>query len=368
MEPNLYIKKLARLLVHYSVEVKEKELIGISGTTAAEPLLKEIYKEVLRAGAYPRVQIDFEDREYLFYALAQDFQIDYLDPVELQEIEHIDASIGISANFNPHSLTAVDPALKQRRIIARKPLADAFYKKWAAGKLRWVGTLFPSPALAQEAHMSYEEYANFVFSCMRLDEDDPVAAWRNFSTVQEKICRRLDKVKEMRIIGQDTDLTLRIDGRTWINCDGKNNFPDGEVFTGPIEDSASGTIRFTFPGIVQGEEIEDIFLRFEKGRVVEARALKGEKLLQRLLDTDEGARYIGEVAIGTNEQIRRFSKKILLDEKMGGTIHLAVGRGYTLTGSKNESAIHWDMLKDMRQSGEIYADGKLIYKEGAFCL
>lgn len=368
MEPNLYIKKLAHLLVHYSVEVKEKELIGISGTTASEPLVKEIYKEVLRAGAYPRVDINFEDQEYLFYTLAQDFQIDYTDPVDLYETEHIAASISISANFNPHALTAVDPALKQRRIIAKKPIADTFFKRWNDGQLRWVGTLYPSPALAQEAHMSYEEYADFVFSCMRLDEDDPVGAWRRFSAAQEKTCRRLNQAKKMRIIGQDTDLTFRCEGRTWINCDGKNNFPDGEIFTGPIEDSAAGTIRFNFPGIYQGEEIEDICLRFEKGKVVEARAVKGEKLLRRLLDTDEGSRYIGEIAVGTNEHIRRFSKKILLDEKMGGTIHLAIGRGFALSGSKNESAIHWDMLKDMRQGGQIFADGKLIYKDGAFCI
>lgn len=214
--------------------------------------------------------------------------------------------------------------------------------------------------------MSLDEYAEFVFSCMRLNEEDPVAFWRHFSICQKKLCNRLNGVKKMRYVGQDTDLKFRCEGRNWVNCDGKNNFPDGEVFTGPVEDSVEGTIRFTYPGIFQGEEVEDIFLRFEKGKVIEARAAKGKKLLHKLLDTDEGARFVGEIAIGTNEHINRFTKNMLFDEKMGGTVHLAIGRGIPLSGSKNKSAIHWDMLKDMREGGKIYADGKLIYENGSF--
>lgn len=368
MEPNLYIQKLARLLVQYSVEVKEKEEISIFGTTNAESLLKEIYKEVLRAGAFPRVHMQFEDQEYLLYTLAKDFQIDYTDPFEIHEMENIAATIRVFPDFNPHALTAIDPGLKQRRMLAKKPISDILFNRWGEGKLRWVGTLFPSPALAQEAHMSAVEYADFVFSCMHLDEDDPVKFWQDFSAWQEKICSRLNKVKEMRYVGLDTDLSFRCEGRTWINCDGKINFPDGEIFTGPVEDSVDGTIRFTFPGVFQGEEVEDIFLRFEKGKVVEARAAKGEKLLHKMLNTDEGAKYVGEIAVGTNEHINRFTKHMLFDEKMGGTVHLALGRGFNFTGSKNESAIHWDMLKDMRQGGKIYADGKLIYRDGNFLI
>ena len=368
MEPNLYIKKLARLLVNYSVEVKEKDKVSITGGTFSEPLLKEIYKEALRAGAHPRVHIEFQDMQYLLYTLAKDFQIDYTDPFELHEMGNSDAIIRISTDFNPHALTSIDPALKQRFILARKPILDTIFKRWDQEELRWVATLFPTPALAQEARMSNEEYADFVFSCMRLDEEDPVVFWQSFSVFQEKIRTRLNAVKEMRYVGQDTDLRFRCAGRTWINCDGKNNFPDGEIFTGPIEDSVEGTIRFTYPGIFQGEEVEDIFLRFEQGKVVEARATKGEKLLHKLLDTDKGSRYVGEIAIGTNDHINRFTKNILFDEKMGGTIHLAIGRGYAASGSKNESAIHWDMLKDMKSGGEIHADGKLIYRDGKFLI
>ncbi len=366
MKPDIRITKLSRLLVQYSVEVKEKDKIIIGGTTASEPLLREIYQEVLQAGAHPRVHIQFQDQEYLFYSLAKDFQIDYIDPFELFEMENCDAIIHVFPDLNPYTLTSIDPDKKQRKVLTQKPIMETIFKRWGEGKLRWVATACPSPALAQEARMAFDEYAEFVFSCMYLNEDDPVAFWHTFSARQQKICDRLNQVKEMRYVGQDTDLKFRCDGRTWINCDGKNNFPDGEVFTGPIEDSVEGTIRFSYPGIYQGEEVEDIFLRFEKGKVVEARAAKGERLLHKLLDTDEDARFVGEIAIGTNDNINRFTKNMLFDEKMGGTVHLAIGRGLPISGSKNGSAIHWDMLKNMQDGGKIYADGKLIYNNGTF--
>ena len=368
MKPDPRIIKLAKLLVQYSVEEKEKEKVSISGTTASEPLLREIYREVLRAGAHPRVHIQFQDQEYIFYTLAKDFQIDYTDPFVIHEMENIDAMIAVLLDLNPHGLTSIDAENKKRRALARQPVMETVFKRWGEGKLRWVGSACPSPALAQEAHMSFEEYGEYIFSCMHLEADDPVQFWRDFSVWQQKICDRLNGVKEIRYVGQDTDLKFSCEGRKWINCDGKNNFPDGEVFTGPVEDSVEGTIRFTYPGIFQGEEVEDIFLRFEKGRVVEARAKKGEKLLHNLLDIDEGARSVGEIAIGTNEHIDRFTKNMLFDEKMGGTVHLAIGRGLPESGSKNISAIHWDMLKDMRVGGKIYADGELIYQDGSFLL
>ena len=214
--------------------------------------------------------------------------------------------------------------------------------------------------------MAWEEYADYVFACCKLDDDDPVRSWRDLSAWQQGLCDRLKDYDSMRIVGKDTDLRFRCAGRSWINCDGHNNLPDGEVFTGPIEDSVEGTIRFTFPGVFQGEAVEDIFLRFEQGRVVEARAAEGEALLHGMIGTDEGARYVGEIAVGTNDRIDRFTRNMLLDEKMGGTIHLALGRGIPLCGSRNKSAIHWDLLKDMRDGGEIFADGKLIYQDGRF--
>ena len=366
MKPDQRLTKLAHLLVTYSIEVKEKEKITISGSTSSEPLLREIFQQVLQAGGHPSLRMNIEDQDYLLYKHARDFQIEHTDPFRLYEAENMDATIAIFPDQNPHALTSIEAEKKKKRLLAQKPITETIFGRWGAGKLRWVGTACPSSALAQEAHMSFNEYAEFVFSSMHLNEDDPIAYWRNFSTNQQKICDRLNGVKQMRYVGKDTDLSFRCEGRTWINCDGKNNFPDGEVFTGPVEDSVEGTIRFTYPGIYQGEEVEDIFLRFERGKVVEARAAKGEPLLRKLLETDEGSCYVGEIAIGTNKNITRFTKNMLFDEKIGHTVHLAIGRGIPISGSKNMSALHWDMLKDMSDGGEIYADDKLIYKNGEF--
>lgn len=360
------LRKLAYLLVNYSVGVQEKQTVRLSGTTNSEPLLRELYQEVIKAGGYPRVTMQFPDQDYLFYKLGQDHQINHLDPIDLYEMENIDALIVIFLDLNPHNLTSIDSEKKQKHILAKKKLSETVFQRWGSGELNWVGTAFPSSALAQEARMANDEYKEFLFSCMHLNEENPIQYWQNFSNWQQQICDRLNSVKQMQYIGQDTDLSFRCEGRKWINCDGKVNFPDGEVFTSPVEDSVNGTIRFTYPGIYQGEEVEDILLRFENGRIVEAKAKKGEKLLHDLIEIDEGARYVGEIAIGTNTQIDKFTKNMLLDEKMGHTIHLAIGRGMPESGSRNNSAIHWDMLKDMRGGGKIFADGKLIYKDGAF--
>jgi aminopeptidase len=360
------LQKLARLLVQYSTEVKPGERVRIDGTPASEPLLREVYREVLKAGGYPIVRMRLTEEDHVFYTVASDSQLDYVDPLALHEIETIDVFVRAFPDQNPHALTSVPAEKKQRRLRAQKPLTERFFQRWNEGKVRWVGTAYPSPALAQEAHMSLEEFTDFVYGAGRLEEPDPAAAWREISARQQKLCDRLNQCSSIRYKGLDTDLTFSCAGRNWINCDGKLNFPDGEVFTGPVEESVNGTIRFTYPGIFQGQEIEDIFLRFKDGQVVESRAAKGADLLSKLLQTDAGASRVGEIAIGTNYQIQRFSKNMLFDEKMGGTIHLAVGMGIPGSGSKNVSALHWDMLKDMRQGGEIYADGVLIYKDGQF--
>ena len=366
MMPDERLGKLAKVLVGYSIEVGEGDRVRIAGTTASESLIREIYREVLRVGGHPRVHMSFEDQQYILYSTASDEQLEDIDPIAMHEMEHIDCIVQTFPDLNPHALSSIDPGKKQLVTRAMKPVMDVLFRRWGEGELKWVGTACPTPALAQEAKMSLEEYSEFVFECMHLNDEDPTSFWKGFSGRQQEICDRLNGVKEMRYVGRDTDLAFRCDGRTWINCDGKNNFPDGEIFTGPIEDSVEGRIRFTYPGIYHGEEIEDIMLRFESGRVVEARAAKGEKLLLKLLDTDEGSRYVGEIAIGTNDNIDRFTKNMLFDEKMGKTVHLALGMGIPGSGSKNVSAIHWDMLKDMSDGGEIHADGELIYKDGRF--
>jgi len=232
--------------------------------------------------------------------------------------------------------------------------------------MRWCGTLFPTYALAQEADMSLSEYEEFVYGAMLLDREDPIAEWRAFSVEQQKKVDYLDKVHEIRIVAEDTDLRMEVGGRKWMNSDGHRNFPSGEVFTGPVEESVNGTIRFTYPGIRGGAAVEDVKLRFENGRLVDASAGRGEELLLGEIDTDEGARYLGEVAIGNNYGIQRFTRNTLFDEKIGGTCHIALGSSYPDTGGKNESAIHWDLVCDLRRGGAVYADGEVIHENGAW--
>jgi len=236
------------------------------------------------------------------------------------------------------------------------------------GDLVWSGSLFPARANAQEANMSLSEYEDFVYETCKINTADPIGEWQKVEEKQQKICNMLDKKKHIRIVSVDTDISMSVAGRKWVNCCGRVNLPDGEIFTGPVEDSVNGKIRFSFPGIIEGKEVEDIRLVFKDGKVVEATAGKGEDLLHALLATDEGATYVGEIAIGTNYQINRFTRHMLFDEKIGGTVHLAVGRSLPASLGKNESLIHWDMLCDMKGCGKIYADGELIYEQGKFLI
>ncbi|RZN46218.1 aminopeptidase [archaeon] len=363
-----YMKKMASLLVNYSTQVKEGDAVVIAADASARDMMLEIYREVLRAGGIPMIVPQFEDASYIFYATASDAQLDAVHPLMDDIAKKTDVSIQLLAGTNLKSLSTIDPSRIARRSKAQSYLMDIFMERQAKKELRWVLGPYPSPAYAQEASMSTEAYEEFVYKACLLDADDPVAEWQRLSKVQQVVCDYLEKCSELRYVGVDTDLTMSIKGRTWINCDGDNNMPDGEVFTGPVEDSVNGTIRFTYPAIYHGNEVEDVRLTFKDGKVVEARASKGEAFLNKMLDTDEGARYVGEAAIGTNAGITHFSKNMLFDEKMGGTIHIALGAGYPETGSTNKSSIHWDILKDMKDGGKVYADDELIYEDGTFLI
>ncbi|HSL85475.1 MAG TPA: aminopeptidase, partial [Bacteroidales bacterium] len=234
------------------------------------------------------------------------------------------------------------------------------------GSLRWCGTQFPAYGDAQEAGMSLEEYEDFVYGAGLLDLEDPVAEWKRISREQDRWIAYLNTKKTIRIVSGETDVTASVDGRKWINCDGKVNFPDGEIFTSPVEDSVEGNVYFEFPLIYSGKEIQGIRLKIEKGRIVEASAEKGEELLLTILDTDEGARTFGELAIGTNYGIKNITKNILFDEKIGGTFHMAIGDSFPEAGGENKSVIHWDMIGELRKEGKIYADGELFHERGQF--
>ncbi len=358
------IEKLAKLCAHYSVDVKPKEEVLIRGSASAFPLMKEIFKECLLSDAYPLIMPNL-DVEYIFFKYAKDHQLKFVAPFEKFRVENVDVHITVWCQPNPKVLTNIDPSKIKTHRASRREITEIFSKRAADGKLKWTLLPYPIDAQAQEANMSLEEYEEFVYGSCFVDKKDPIVEWKKISRLQAKICSFLNQVHQIRVVGEDTDLTFKVEERKWINSDGKRNMPSGEVFTAPIENSANGTIRFTFPGIYSGREVEDVKLTFKKGKVTEAAAAKGETLLQQILKID-GADRIGEAAIGTNYGITKFTKNMLFDEKMGGTIHVALGNSYPETGGLNKSAIHWDILKDMKKGGEIYADDELFYKNGKF--
>jgi aminopeptidase len=362
------IAKLADLLVNYSVSVRSGDKVLINGNSMAAPLLREVYTSVLRAGGHPLMLVSLPDMDDVMYRLASEEQLMFLPPPLMLGVETYDASISISGAENTKNLSNVDPAKVVARSQGRRPMLDTFMNRSASGALRWTGTLFPTHAYAQDAEMSLHDYEDFVYRACMPDPDDPIGYWRRFSLWQQKIVEWLRGKKEIRVCSRDTDLNLCIDQRAFISCDGHHNMPDGEVFTGPVENTVEGHVTFSYPAIYQGREVTGVRLAFEKGKVVNATAEKNEAFLQKILDTDEGARYVGEFAIGTNEGIQQFTREILFDEKIGGTFHMALGAGYPETGSRNKSSIHWDMICDLRDGGEIWVDNVLLYREGRFVI
>jgi aminopeptidase len=360
-----YNEKLAKLVVHYSVKVQKDDKVTIRGGVDSVDLVREIQLEVIKAGGQIlTTTIGIPGGAELYYKYAQEHQLKFQNPVSKKIIEEVDKSINVFSSTNRKALSSVDPSKIMTAREASKELQKLYSDRVAKGEIDWVICPFPAPAFAQEGNMGTFEYKEFVYKALALDKEDPVEYWKKVEEEQAAIVEILKKGKELRIVGEDTDLTLGIEGRGWINACGQKNLPDGEVFTSPIEDAVNGTIRFTYPGIYMGNEVENIWLKFKDGKVVEATASKGQELLDKVLEM-ENADILGEVAIGTNYGIQRFTKNMLFDEKMGGTIHLALGNGFKEIGSKNESIIHWDILKEMKSDDSvIYLDGKEIYKAG----
>ncbi|MBI2830445.1 MAG: aminopeptidase, partial [Chloroflexi bacterium] len=334
---DLRVENLAKVLVEYSVAVRPGDKVVISGSTLTEPLLKEIFVKILQAGGYPLMMAALPDTDELFFRYASEEQLKHVPkPVELI-METYDVRIGILGESNTKSLSNVDPAKKVVQQRARTELMRTFMRRSGTGELRWVVAPYPTNAMAQDAEMGLNEYADFVYGTCLPDMNDPVGYWHRFSARQQKVVDWLKGKKQVHLKGPDTDLRLSVDGRTFINCDGRHNMPDGEVFTGPVEDSVEGHVYFSYPTIYGGREVTGVRLWFEQGKVVKATAEKNEDFLNRTLDTDAGARYVGEFSVGTNEAITKFTREILFDEKIGGSFHMAMGAGYPETGSKNES-------------------------------
>ncbi|HSU65507.1 MAG TPA: aminopeptidase, partial [Tepidisphaeraceae bacterium] len=358
---------MADVLVNYSVGVKKGQSVRISGAPVAQPLVVELYRKVLLAGGHPIVRMTPDELGEILYKTASDEQLRYFSPISLYEVEHIDCTIGIWADENTKALTHCDPKKIGISQAARKPYMETFLKRASDGSLHWTGTQFPTHASAQDAEMSLGEYDDFVFQAGLLDRPDPVAAWRQISERQQRLVDYLNGKSDYHVVASNgTDVRLSVAGRRWINCDGHENFPDGEVFTGPVLDSVNGVIQFSFPAVHHGREVQNARLSFRDGKVVDASATKGEDFLISMLDTDDGSRFLGECAIGTNYQIRQYTRNTLFDEKIGGTCHFALGAGYPESGNTNQSGLHWDLVVDLRQGGYIEVDGVKINVDGKF--
>jgi len=359
------LRRFAEVVVGYCGGVKPDDLVVLQGTMNVEPLIEQLYAAVLRAGGSPATRVMPELGELLLTEGSEE-QIQWLTPGEREDIEQADVWIVVEAPSNTKELTAVDPERQALRQRARSSLRERYLERALNGDLRWVLTAFPTNAAAQDAEMSLAEYEEFVYGSALLDADDPVARWREFSGELRRVVEFLSPKQELRFVTEGTDITFAVGGRTWVAADGHENFPDGEVFTAPHDESTDGVIAFTYPAVFEGRQVDDVRLRFRGGEVVEATASRGEDFLREMVAVDDGARRVGELAFGLNDAVSVFTRNILFDEKIGGTMHLALGSAYPECGGTNRSALHWDMICDLRSGSEVYADGELVYRDGRF--
>ncbi|HEV2821393.1 MAG TPA: aminopeptidase [Solirubrobacteraceae bacterium] len=350
----------ADLLTGYCLDVQGGEQVLVRSTAQAAPLLVELQRAILQRGAWPLLRVDLPGLSAGFFDHARDVHLDDVAPLELHEAKKVDKVLAVQAPDDLHALAGVDPGQMARAARARSPVREATLRK------RWCSSLWPTPALAEQAAMTPAAFTAFVRRSLFLDQPDPVRAWQELRDVQERLIGRLGTARELRIEAQGTDLTLSVKGRTWVNSDGRRNMPSGEVFTGPREDSATGRVRFTVRSAPAGVEVDGVELELRDGEVVGARAEVGDDYLQRALEIDDGARRLGEIGVGTNFGIDRPTGTILFDEKIGGTVHLALGRSYPETGGKNTSALHWDLICDLRAGGRLTADGEVVQQDGRF--
>jgi len=362
------LEKLARLLVDYSLGLRKGQWLTISGPAPASPLIREVYRVAMRRGAFVETLVAIDGLSEILFQEASPEQLQHILPTRLLRTRRADAQLSIRGDVNTRSLTSADPKRQAMWAAAQKRWRRIFFDRAAKGQLHWVLTQWPTHANAQDAEMSLSEYEDFIFGAGHLDDDDPVKTWRTISRSQQALTNRLNKARSIRIVAADTDITLSVKGRKWINSCGHENFPDGEIFTGPVETDVEGHIRYSFPSIHPSldREVDNVFLEFRQGKVVVARADKGEDFLREMVDMDAGSSRLGELAFGTNYHITRYTRNGLFDEKIGGTVHLALGAGYPETGNRNSSGLHWDMVCDLRTRGKIFADGELISENGRF--
>jgi aminopeptidase len=361
------IEKLAELIAGYSLDLREGQIYRIDGEQVSIPLAVALSAAAVRRGAHPYTRIVPSGLDEIELEVASDEQLAYIPEVERLATERLDAWTSLWGSPNTRSLTRVDPERRRLQLSTHYRMVNRRWERISAGDLAWCGTLYPTQAHAQDAEMSLAEYEDFVHrACHTREADDPIAHWEGVSETLTARAQELDGVRDLRLVGPETDLRVVVEGRRWLPSDGRQNMPDGEIFTSPVESGTNGEIFFAFPSIFQGREVENVRLRFEDGRVVHAEASSGQDYLRSLLDTDGGARVLGEIAFGLNYEIDRFTRDILFDEKIGGTMHVALGGGFDEAGTENKSDLHWDLICDLREEGEVFADGELVWKAGSF--
>ncbi len=364
---NPILERYANLLVNYCVEVQKGDRVYVRSTTLAEPLVREVYRAALKAGGHCEVQLDFREKGRIFMQEAEKEQLEYKPTLQKKAMEEFDCYLYIRAPYNLFEDQKNDAEKAKIRNAAMADISKTYFKRTGTKELKRNLCQYPTQAAAQNAGMSLEAYENFVFNACNLFEDDPIQAWLDVRASQQKITDLLNTREQIRYKGEGIDISFNTKGRTWINSDGQTNMPSGEVYTSPVENSVNGVVNFSYPGVYMGHEVEDVTLWVKDGQVEKWEAKRGKDFLDSIFKLD-GARRFGEAAIGTNYKIQQFTKNILFDEKIGGTIHMALGQSYMQCGGKNESPIHWDMIGNMKNGGEIYADDEKIYENGAFLI
>ncbi len=360
------VEKLAHILVDHSAQIQPGDRVAIESTTAAEPLVRALFTTILDRGGHPHLLLELPDQDEILFAHGRDAQLDFPQTFRKLAYDQFESRIRIHSATNPRGLAEVDPAKQKRRSLATASILETQMRRGADRSFKWVTTLYPTAGLAAEAGLSQKEFEDFVYHACHADQADPVAFWKKAEAEQKRIIDRLEGHSLVSLQGPNVDLSLSIKGRKFMNGAGLNNMPDGEIYTGPVEDSLNGWVRYSFPAIYSGVMVEGVELTFTNGKVSQAKATRNQPFLLEMINSDPGARYVGEFAIGTNYDIDRFSHNILFDEKLGGSFHMALGRGYPETGSKNKSIIHWDMICGMKENSQITVDGEIVYRNGKF--
>ena len=360
------LKNFATVLVDFSTRIQPGDRVLLQATTLVEEFVDELYRQILERGGHPYQALRSPEMREIKVRTGNEEQLLHTDQLVAYAYEHFESRINIWSEGNTQTLGGSDPQKQSTYMKSFAPILNTQFQRGAKKEFKWVTTIFPTRAYAQQAGMGFEAYEDFLYRAVHAHEDDPVAYWKQLKDRQQKYVEALNGHDKVQLRGPNVDLTLSIKDRVFINSYGENNMPSGEVFTGPVEDSVNGWVRYTYPAQYGGNIVEGAELKFKDGKVVEATAEKNQDFLRQTLNTDEGASYVGEFAFGLNEDIDQFTGHILLDEKIGGSFHMALGKGYPETGSQNDSAIHWDMICDMREDSEVLVDGEVFYKDGKF--